>query len=131
MGYCMEQRDANFKIKSENVSKAFEACQEFIAKNSDENYRWIDNDVLKDAKTLPDFIAEWGWDVNFNADGDIDSIHFDSEKLGEEDKIFEILAPFVENKSYIEMGGEDGYIWRWVFKNGKFDEISPRMDWGE
>jgi hypothetical protein len=39
------------------------------------------------------------------------------------------IAPYVEENSYIEMVGEDGDRWRWVFKNGKCEEKYPEVIW--
>jgi hypothetical protein len=33
------------------------------------------------------------------------------------------------NSSYIEMYGEDGDKWRWIFKNGKCEEVYPKVIW--
>jgi hypothetical protein len=29
------------------------------------------------------------------------------------------------------MQGEDGAMWRWVFKNGEMRTIEPRIEWGD
>lgn len=129
MGYCIKQRYANFSIKKENIAKAFEACKTFADKIDGRNYVWVRNSVLKEAKNISEFMDEWSWEPSFNVDGDIDNIQFTGEKLGEENKLLEIIAPFVETNSYIEMSGEDACIWRLVFKNGKVKEVTPKIDW--
>ena len=50
---------------------------------------------------------------------EMNSIYFEGEKYGDDDLIFNAIAPYVEDGSYIQMNGEDGAIWRWVFENGK------------
>ena len=129
MGYCINQRDTNFSIKKENIAKAFEACKTFADKIDGENYAWVSNSVLKEAKNLSEFMNEWWWEPSFDADGDIDNIEFTGEKLGDDETLFRILAPFVKPNSYIEVGGEDGSFWRWVFKGRKVKEVTPKIDW--
>lgn len=48
----------------------------------------------------------------------IHGISFEGENQdGTEHEMFNAIAPFVEPGSYIEMQGEDGAIWRWVFQD--------------
>lgn len=53
---------------------------------------------------------------------------FIGEELGDDQKVFEILSPFM-NDGYIEMMGEDGDIWRWVFENGEMHIKRPSIIW--
>lgn len=46
---------------------------------------------------------------------DIVDLEFKGEKLGQEKEMFERLAPFVEDYSYLEFEGGDGKLWRWTF----------------
>ena len=50
------------------------------------------------------------------------SFDFYGEKLGDDEIFLSALAPYVEDGSYLEFEGEDGYSWRWSFKNGKLVE---------
>ena len=43
--------------------------------------------------------------------------------------VLNAIAPFVEEESYIEMRGEDDVYFRWVFRNGKVEEIYPEIIW--
>lgn len=46
----------------------------------------------------------------------VTGISFEGESQdGTEEEMFQAIAPFVEADSYIEMQGEDGEIWRWIF----------------
>jgi sugar O-acyltransferase (sialic acid O-acetyltransferase NeuD family) len=51
------------------------------------------------------------------------------EKLGDDFIIFQSIAKFVQDGTYIEMVGEDGDKWRWLFKNGICKEIYPIITW--
>jgi len=50
-------------------------------------------------------------------------------KLWDHDEMCKQIAPYVEDGSYIEMSGEDGAMWRWVFKHGECHEISAVITW--
>ena len=44
--------------------------------------------------------------------------------------MFNCIATFVEDGSYIEMVGEDGDLWRWVFTNNNNCEWEyPEIKW--
>lgn len=110
-----------------------------------QSIRLWDNDVnFNDI----DSIGEWvRWDFTLNSykqicccgkcpDKDllvkeITGIQFNGEYQGDDYKIFELLAEFVEDESYIEITGEDGDKWRWVFNKGKVKEIKPKLVWSD
>ena len=70
-----------------------------------------------------------GYSFHLNENGDIVEIEYDGCKLGNDFEMFQKIAPFVRNGSYLEMLGEDGTLWRWIFKRGKCKEILPKISW--
>jgi hypothetical protein len=56
-------------------------------------------------------------------------ISFMGEGYSNDIEMFNILAPFVEEGSFIEMSGEDGSIWRWVFDGQTCQEKQPEVKW--
>ena len=54
-----------------------------------------------------------------------------SEKLGEEDKLWEQIAPWVNDGSYIQCHGEDSAYWRWAFREGKFFFVEAQLHWDD
>ena len=142
MGYCMTQRDCHFIIKAENQEKAMEAIKA-LAKDVDEKgsggswsgggktkswYSWVETEEFANAETLADALKAWRWIAEDNK-GDIDYLYFEGDKLGQEDILFEAIAPFVEEGSYIEMSGEDGALWRWAFEQGMMVEREAQINW--
>ena len=75
-------------------------------------------------------LEEWGWSGRYDAGGDVIGLEFDREKLGDEEMLFGALVPFVAPGGYIEMVGEDGDIWRWVFDGGTVSRVEPTLVWG-
>lgn len=129
MGYFMNQREANFTIKKEYVDKAWNVLKDLFSKE-DTSLSWIDNqDVLK-SKSFEEAMSACRWNIEINERGDYDSIYFNGEKYGgDEEAVLEIIAPYVENDSYIQMQGEEGEQWRWIFDNGKVVEKHATLIW--
>lgn len=136
MGYYMNQRAASFRIKQQNIFKALAAVQalhgnETIKDGSGRYLSWVDQDFHK-RTTLLEILDCWRWQIEKDRQtGDVVDICFNGEKLGDDETLFSALAPFVEDGSFIEMGGEDDALWRWVFKGGKCQEVYAEITWPE
>jgi hypothetical protein len=143
MGYHMNQRDAVFKIKAENVDKTLEAVKG-LAETVDENgsggacgggkktetwYSWVTTEVFANANTLQEAMSEWRWDIDTDDEGNVVWIDFMGEKIGDEEFLFNAIAPYVEDGSFIEMQGEDGAIWRWNFTGEECFSENARIVW--
>jgi hypothetical protein len=144
MGYCMDLRASKFNIPESLKAKALEAIKGIMGPENRHKmhggswtggkqtgwwYSWVkDEDVLK-CITLDSAMALWGWPVELDAAGNVDGIRFEGEKIGQEDEMFKAIAPYVEDGSYVEMGGEDGALWRWSWARGKFYERSAIITW--
>lgn len=143
MGYCISQIGCGFFIKSENKAKVLEAMKGMM-KDVDKKghggsfsgggktkswYSWVDTDSVLNAKTAEEALSEWGYETEIDDKGNINSLMFQAEKLGQEFEMFEVIAPFVKDGSYIEMHGEDGATWRWAFKKGKCLEQHAKLSY--
>lgn len=138
----MESVYSEFKIKKENVKKAFNAIKELMGRvdvlGSGASYRggkeirhyaFVATDDVLNSTDLDYSLMCWRWDSMFNEDGDLIGLDFLGEKYGDEKHLFTAIAEFVESDSYIEMIGEDHEKWRWIFKDGKLLEKKPRIIW--
>jgi len=145
MGYYMNQRDSIFTIKAENKEAALEAVKALATKDNRFTnagriasvngrevkvrcYSWV-NDNYIDAKTLKEAVSCWRWCLEEDNTGDVIGIYFEGEKLGNDEVLFEALAPFVESDSYIEMSGEEAALWRWSFERGELVERNATITW--
>lgn len=129
MGYYMNQIEANFTIKKEYVDKAYNALKELFSKG-DTSLAWINNKVASNSKSFTEIMLKCRWQVESNEEGDYDTIYFNGEKCGgDEEVVLDTIAPYVENDSYIQMQGEDGEQWRWVFNNGEVIEKHAKLIW--
>jgi hypothetical protein len=125
MGYCIELREENFKVTVAKSLEAFPIVMKSIINErntSTMSFSWVDDEDIEKAKSLTDLMTSFRWEPDIDSEGNIISIDFCGEKLGDDKILFDIIAPFVEDDSYIEMSGEDGSIWRWIFKDGECTE---------
>lgn len=99
MGYCMKMESHEFYVPAKFASLVF-------VKTKEEMY-----------------------DFDWDNDGNIVGISFRGDKLGEEFRVFQSIAPYVKEGSYLHMIGEDGDQWRWVFRNGTCEEIHAKVTW--
>jgi len=88
MGYCIQQQASQFFVDAQA------------------------------ADPVADLMMDYHYQPSFDSGGNIDGVEFCAEKLHCEYEMFQEIAPFVRNGSFIEMRGEDSIIWRWV--------VSPR-----
>jgi len=143
MGYCISQRDCDFRIKAENIGPALAAIKA-LATDTDSMrgfssrggeirerwYSWVRTEDFANAETLADAMYAWRWEIDYDPKTtDVNWIMFHGEKLGQDDIMLQAIAPFVENGSYIEMQGECGAIWRYVFQHGKMEEKEAIISW--
>lgn len=110
MMYEMRQIGCNFYIQKKNIFPAYNALLNYAKEAS--RRRILRSDDFCDA------MSRLGWVISLNRDGDIDEISFVGEYLENENEVFDALAPFVENGSYIDMVGDDDAMWYWGFNNG-------------
>jgi len=117
MGYCMSHVGGKFFIANKDKINALKAIKE-LAKKQD-GFRWVDNSEFAESKTIEEALGAWRWDTDVNNDGDITSLSFTGEKMGDDITLFEAIAPYVKRDSIIEMSGEDGMRWAWYFDGEK------------
>ena len=141
MGYSMTQRAAIFNIKKENVEPCLKAIKSLATQTNkgrgsswsggvktSASFAWVRTEEFANASTLKEAIEAWGWHIGMEKD-EVTEIYFDSDKSGDERHLFDAMAPYVESGSFIEMSGEDDYIWRWKFDGRKCMEEGATLDW--
>jgi hypothetical protein len=136
MGYCMWLQSYNFAIKDENKPKALAAIKELagqeqrgggrvsrVGKTASYHFSWVTTANFIAAETLEDAMRAWRWRLErFSRNEDKYEIEFMGEKSGDDDILFNAIAPFMEPGSFIEMIGEDQKVWRWYFDGKKCHE---------
>jgi hypothetical protein len=127
MGYCINQRYNKFFLVKEHFNDALLAIKS-LAEKENKNYFCIDHNFAS-IDNLSDMLSEWRWEANIDDNGNINDLFFFGEKYGDDLIMFSAIAPWVKPGSYIEMSGEDGSIWRWVFDGTHCKEVSPKIEW--
>lgn len=129
MGYCMTQVDGSFRMKRENQDAAFKAVKEQM---SGKEYHWQGKGWMSGARDIQAVMDAWIYEAETDDEtGDITDLHFSGEKLGDELEFFKVIAPFVEKGSFLEMQGEDGSLWRWMFDGTTCKEVYARVEWDD
>jgi len=113
-GY-IKQEDSNFKIKKINRDKAFIKIKKEVIKNTP---LWHKSPLFL-APTFDLAMAELGFRVRYNIKGDIVDIKCITQTLDDQFKMFKVIAPYVEENSYIKFSNKKGKEWKWEFKKGK------------
>lgn len=123
MGYCIEQRDCKFYVVDEEAALA--AIKELAGKETmgPGHFSWVDTREFMAADTFEEAMDAWRWETNLYQK----YILFNGEKLGDDKLLFDAIAPYVEAGSYIEMQGEDGAIWRWIFDGKTCREVTAKI----
>ena len=131
MGYCAHQVASKFTIKRENLEHVFRSIRALAQRAvvQREDIYWVEPRKLLAADTVEAQFKHWGWPIKRDFDGNVTDISFEHEKIGEEMKLFEVIAPFVEKGSYIDMAGEDGANWRWSFNGQTCKELTPKVSY--
>jgi hypothetical protein len=103
----------------------------FVPKNKIKKLKeYIDKEYIPASyRDLTEFFSEIGLDSYFTEDGDlmIDSYERDTLCDVEEDVIS--LAPYFANDGSIEILGEDGERWRYLFNKGKAIKQKAEYKW--
>lgn len=110
--------ETNFKICAANIAAAVQAVKALSGNFSD----------IDDFASL---IKAWGLEVQIDKNGNIEDIFFADyyHHSADEDVLFYAIAPYVEKDSFIEIHGEDGEMWRYVFDGTSYEEIYPTITW--
>lgn len=120
MSYYIQQRATQMRIKAENFSNVVEAINNYSTTGS----------VLYHFTGIEEAMDYIGFAIDIDdKTGDIINIEYINEKIGNLAEALKYIAPFVEGGCYIEFGGEDGALWRYMFSNGACKEIAPEIKW--
>lgn len=137
MGYYVQQIDQQFFIAKNDCKKALTAIKKLAqhadkmsggSSNGERWFSWVTTSDFVNAKSLEEALSAWRWLAEQDKDGNIAYLYFEGDKLGDEETLFDAIAPYVKDGSYLEMSGEDGARWRWGFEDGKCKEREAHID---
>lgn len=129
MGYSARISETKFLIKEENLEDAFIYAKDFLIKY-DEKISYVEKEDIEATNNLEDLFEVFGFEIEKDPITlDINKLEFVWDKLGNDENLFGLIAPYIEEGSYIQWIGEDGDIWRYVFRNGIFEIVTPKIEW--
>ena len=142
MGYYARATEIDLTIPAEKVMDAFSAA---IAMNTDPAlqgkktgnsytgqrwFSWVSDNYHETARDLIDVVdTEFRFEDSYYDDKGNFHLGYFNSKMGHEKVLFEALAPFVEDGSFVEWRGEDEAHWRWNFQNGTLAEQVGKIVW--
>lgn len=131
MSYGVTCTDLSFSIQKENIFKVLEALDSspycYLSEEELESIRGGNAEKQQDIL----WKAFWdnGYSPEFDSDGNVDDLSHQAEYWYDDNKFFEVFAPYVDKGSYIEMSGEDGQLWRMLFDGEHCQEVFPSVSW--
>jgi hypothetical protein len=157
MGYYISTPNSIFSIRNADLPKFFRLVDDLMSDQSvDKNgsggsysggkkniswFSWVNTDLVRLRISERDIVGvfeQWGYELrNMSTHDDITTYDLDirngNAKIGDEEKFFAAIAPVVDDGSFIDVRGEDGIEWRWMWENGKFysqDVIEKQIIFG-
>ena len=121
MSYCINLVRAKFFVAEKDKYPAYKALRKELGSKP----------FWNEIHCLEDVLYTYCYSPKNDSGDNICGIDYNGEKLGIEEEMFRLLAPYVKSGSYIEMVGEDGGLWRWVFENGAFKEVKAKTVWND
>ena len=93
---------------------------------TDSWYSWVDMKALAkhlNANDLPAVLDDFGFEVSLSTDGAIIDLMYDN-KTGNEEELFEAMAPVMFGITELFWTGECSARWKWLIKNGKLRTVA-------
>ena len=131
MGINIYSMSSQFRVRKSRHSDALAAIKKlaggetvtkahFPAMEGSDHYAFVTTKDFIDAETIFDALIAWRWVLEEDANGDAFDPSFTGEKLGDEEILFAAVAPFVVDRSYIQIFcHDDECVWRWVFEDSR------------
>ena len=138
MGYNISLIDSRFRIEESNLKPALVALQNTVVARTEPLYYSNAPDIIQ-SKSLRTAVTHMGWRLRFEEEdrdegtyeGSVIGISFEGEKSGSEEFLFNAIGPFVAPGSFIEILGEEGERWRYVFDGSACRRVEGKVEWGE
>lgn len=119
MGYNIYQKDSSFMISKEHFPALIAAAQKMCPHKFDS------------MSSVREVFEYFCFSVQSDVLGNLSEIEFTGQKAGNEDKLFELVAPYVEAGSYISFVGEDNEIFQYSFNGKNCEAVYPLLIWPE
>mgnify|MGYP000109231594 FL=1 len=119
MGYSIFMTNVRFFIAEDNKYNAYRAFKASPLASA----------IRVPIHSIEDALDYFGYTAENDLEDNIIGLEHTKDKLHDEEDLFFVIAPYVRSGSFIEMLGEDHYMWRWVFNDGTLEKITPKIEW--
>lgn len=133
MGYCIDLIGGNAVLPAANQEEAMARLVQLDKTGHKSGgswgggqpeqkwFSWVDqNWIAKANGSVQAALEEWRFYFEPNEQGDLVISHFEGEKMGDEDQLFNALSSLMTG--FLEFMGEDGMHWRVHFGGDKTTE---------
>jgi hypothetical protein len=86
------------------------------------HYAWVSNPPKSGFKSLKKALEAWGYEYE---NGEI--TNRDRSKLGDDQFLWEALAPYIKEGAEVIWDGEDRSIWKYSFNDGVMTEYTGKI----
>lgn len=133
MGYSYCVNDSSFGIEAQHFPDMMDHLLKWHRKLAADNQplKWMDHDKAIAMLEEGDLIGYFdGWCYAAKIDittGDVVNLIFEGEKIGQEDNLWDQIAPWVQDGSHLTCQGEDGDMWRWTWREGRLYTVEAQV----
>jgi hypothetical protein len=141
MGYCITLTDNRLLITHAKQASALEAVKQLMTRTDlmtggsnrgDRWFAWVNDNSIMEATELGEALLDWRYEPEYDDEGrDIVRVELLGEKIGDEVHLWRVIAPYVEDGSFLDYIGEDDERWRWEFVGGKLYERNGINVWSD
>lgn len=132
MSYTIDQESGKVFIPAADHQNVYENILRLIGRerrhtSQGSGWKRVASNDLKKATNLTDAMRVWRWNPEYDVAGNIISLKFLGEILGDDIMFFRAIAPWVSEGSSIEVIGEDGRVIRWWFNGQRVLEQEAQL----
>ena len=138
MGYCVTIDIQNLIIPKENIQNCLNAINNLYKPEMIKLFAWggspkekcysftynPENGKWDDIKEAFD---SWRYETEFDENENLVIIMFEGEKWGDDEVLYNTIAPFVQNGAIITIYGEDHEQWSYQFENQEIYHCSHKI----
>jgi hypothetical protein len=90
-------------------------------------FSWVNDNTILEATTVESVFSAFGFET-MKVEGGFEITGY-SSKIGQEELLLAVVAPFCADGSYIEWRGEDGEEWKYEIIKGKMMRSNAEKQW--
>ncbi|MDQ2902203.1 MAG: HEAT repeat domain-containing protein [Chloroflexota bacterium] len=110
MGYWIYLQEAQVLIPRERQRLALATLKRLVG-----DFTWVTNERYCNAETFAETLQGLRWRPVQDREGNVYTLEFNGQKIGNDRAPFEALAPCVEKGGFVSIEGEDEARWTWSF----------------